>query len=75
MLKIPLSEIFMFSTFGDTPLFLSRGTHSGGAVKRRVLYFLVTDEIILRASIMVDLPALFRPTKIDVPLKNTVLLS
>ena len=69
ILKMPLSEMFIFSTLGEMPLFFSLGTHSGGAIKRRVLYFLVTEEIILRASTIVDLPALFRPTKTDVPLK------
>ena len=73
--NIPLSEMFIFSTLGDTPYEGSLTTHSGGATKRRVLYFLVTDEIILRASINVDLPALFRPTRIDVPLNVMVLFS
>ena len=75
MLNMPLSEIFIFSTFGETPLLFSLGTHSGGAVKRKVLYFLVTDEMILRASIIVDLPALLRPTKMDVPLKKIEVFS
>ena len=73
--NIPLSEMFIFSTLGDKPYEGSLTTHSGGATKRRVLYFLVTDEIILRASINVDLPALFRPTRIDVPLNVMVLFS
>ena len=73
VISLPMS--FIFSTLGAIPKLLTFLNQSGGATNLDVRYFRVTVEIIFNASIIVDFPALFLPTKMDVPLKVIVLSS